>query len=238
MPVNLAQARKELNKLKDFKKAEFLKRFFKTGPGEYSEGDNFLGITVPANRAVAQKFFTLPLKEVFELLKGKYHEERLMALFILVEKFEKSKSDSEKKLIVTKYLQLVPKYVNNWDLVDSSASYIVGNYLLSRPRAILYTLARSKNLWNKRVAIVSTQYFIRQNDFKDTIKISDILMRDKHDLIHKATGWMLREMGKRSEKTLTQYLNKNAHKMPRTMLRYSIEKYSPAIRQKYLKQTK
>ncbi|HYC79462.1 MAG TPA: DNA alkylation repair protein [Candidatus Binatia bacterium] len=232
--TTLAQAKKELNRHADPVKAEFLKRFFKTGKGEYAAGDIFIGVVVPKTRLVARQFISLPIREIFQLLKSKIHEERLLALIILDLKFSKS-SDAERKLIVTNYLKLAGKYVNNWDLVDTSAPYILGAYLFNKPRGILYKLAKSKNLWEKRISIISTQYFIRKNDFTDTMKISEILLNDTHDLIHKAVGWMLREVGNRSIKTETAFLNKYAHKMPRTMLRYAIEKFPEKDRIKYLK---
>jgi 3-methyladenine DNA glycosylase AlkD len=225
--------RKELYSKKDRPKAEFLKRFFKTGKGEYAENDDFLGITVPANREIAKKYFDLPLADVLAMLKSRYHEERLMALFIMVRQFDRA-DEALRKRIVASYLKLVPSYVNNWDLVDSSAHLIVGKYLEDKPRAILHKLAASRNLWERRVSIISTFHFIRLDDYADTLKIAKILMGDKHDLIHKAVGWMLREMGKHSEKTLTAFLNQNAAKMPRTMLRYALEKYPEPVRKKYL----
>jgi 3-methyladenine DNA glycosylase AlkD len=233
--ATLAQAKKDLHSHKDRVKAEFLKRFFKTGKGEYAQGDRLLGITVPVTRTVAKKYNDLPVKDVFTLLKSPLHEERLMALFILVHKFKKG-TEGERKQIVASYLKHIAKYVNNWDLVDSSAPYITGMYLFDKSRSVLYKLARSKNLWEKRVSIISTQYFIRNADFMDTLKISEILMNDKHDLIHKAVGWMLREVGNKSQELETKFLKKFAHKMPRTMLRYAIEKYPESVRKKFLAQ--
>lgn len=232
---NLAQAKKELNRYANEEKAEFLKRFFKTGKGDYAEGDRFLGIVVPTTRKVAKKFRDLPLDQVFKLLQSKYHEERLLALFILVDQFQLADED-KRKSIYTAYLELAPDYVNNWDLVDSSAEPIIGAYLEHKSRRILYKLAKSQNLWERRIAMLSTFHFIRNNDFKDTLDIALILINDKHDLIHKAAGWLLREVGKRSEKTLKKFLDQYRHKMPRTMLRYAIEKFPDHIRKQYLTQ--
>ncbi len=237
MQITLKAAQSALYKRKDPVKAEFLKRFFKTAKGEYAEGDQFLGITVPVNRSIAKDFRQLPLKDVFQLLRSKFHEGRLMALFILEHQFKKS-DEKVRIRIIKEYLRLSGKYVNNWDLVDSSAPYLLGKYLEDKPRDVLYKLARSANLWEKRIAIISTLHFIKQDDYKDTLALAKILMNDKHDLIHKAVGWMLREVGKRSEETETKFLDQHAHKMPRTMLRYAIEKYPEPVRKKYLAQKK
>jgi 3-methyladenine DNA glycosylase AlkD len=232
MPT-LKQAQSAIRKRQDKVKAEFLKRFFKTGPGDYAAGDNFLGLTVPLTRSIAKDFYDLSIKDVFLLLQSKFHEERLLALFILDVQFKKA-SGPVRGQIVKQYLKLAPKYVNNWDLVDSSAHLLVGKYLEDKPREILSKLARSKNLWEKRIAIISTFHFIRKNDFQDTLKISETLLDDDHDLIHKAVGWMLREVGNRSMPTEIKFLNKHAHRMPRTMLRYAIEKFPEGLRKKYL----
>lgn len=228
-------AQKELLRYKDLQKAEFLKRFFKTGKGQYAESDDFIGVNVPVTRSVARKYRNLPISDVFKLLKSKIHEDRLMALGILVMKYPKA-SLTEKERIFTGYITHIAKHINNWDLVDLSAPNIVGKHLLNRGRHILYKLSKSKNLWEKRVSIVATLYLIRQNEYIDTIKISENLLFDDHDLIHKAVGWMLREMGKKSEPHLRTFLVKHAHKMPRTMLRYAIEKYPEKIRKKFLEQ--
>lgn len=229
----LLEAKRDLQKLRNPERAAFLKRFFKTGKGEYAEGDDLLGISVPKTREIAKKHKDLSLVDSTKLLQSPYHEERLMALFILVDKFEKGTED-EKSKIVKIYLKLAAKYVNNWDLVDSSAQYILGSYLLNRPRGVIYKLARSKNLWEKRIAIISTAHFIRNEDFLDTFKVAEILLNDKHDLIHKAVGWMLREVGNRDRTVETDFLNQHAARMPRTMLRYAIEKFPEPLRQKYL----
>lgn len=230
--AGLNELKKELNKLADPKRAEALKWFFKTGKGEYGEGDIFLGIKVPEQRKVARDYVNLSLTDVEALLKSKIHEYRLVALLVLVWQYKKA-GDTEKKKIVDFYLKNA-KRVNNWDLVDLSCHYILGEYLLDKPRNILYKLAMSKNLWEKRIAIISTAAFIRAGEFNDTIKISEILLNDKHDLIHKAVGWMLREAGKRDQKTLFKFLDKYYKVMPRTALRYAIEKLGEKKRKYYL----
>jgi 3-methyladenine DNA glycosylase AlkD len=228
----LNEFRKKLGGLADKEKAKILQRFFKTGKGEYGEGDIFLGITVPIQREVAKKFLGLRLDDLQKLLDSKIHEERMIALFILVDKYKKADA-SWKKNIFNFYTKNYSR-INNWDLVDLSAPNIVGDFLLDRNRKILYAFAKSDNLWKKRIAIISTFAFIRNNEFKDSIKLAEILLNDKHDLIHKAVGWMLREIGKRDKKELIKFLNKNSVKMPRTMLRYSIEKFPEKERKKYL----
>jgi 3-methyladenine DNA glycosylase AlkD len=212
-------------------------RFFKTGPGQYGEGDLFYGASVPEMRIVAKKYFDIDISDVVELLHDKYHECRLVALLILVDKFEKSKSDSEKKKIFELYLNN-SKYINNWDLVDLSAHKIVGAYLFDKDassRSILYRLAKSKDLWERRISIISTFYFIYKGEFVDTIKISEILVNDKHDLIQKAVGWMLREVGKRGGLNVEEkFLKKHYKTMPRTMLRYAIERFDDKKKKFYM----
>jgi 3-methyladenine DNA glycosylase AlkD len=232
----LKQLKNELNKFADKDKGEFLKRFFKTGPGQYGAGDIFLGINVPTQRSLANNFSALSLKEIQELLDSKIHEYRLVALLIMVKQYQKA-GETEKKSLVAFYLKNSQK-INNWDLVDLSSPNILGNYLLDKPRDILYKLAKSNNLWQKRIAIISTLAFIRNKNFSDTIKISEILLHDSHDLIHKAVGWMLREAGKREIKVLKSFLDKYHKIMPRTMLRYAIEKLSEEERRFYLGKTK
>jgi 3-methyladenine DNA glycosylase AlkD len=229
---------KELRARANPAKAKILAGFFKTGKGQYGEGDTFLGITVPEQRRVALQFKLMPLKEVGTLLTVAVHECRFTALEILVAKFEDA-LNAHNHILCKKIVQLYcshTTYINNWDLVDTSASYILGAYVYecNKSRKILYMYARSKDLWKKRIAIVATYYFIVRNEFSDTIKIAEILMHDPHDLIHKAVGWMLREMGKKEKATLVRFLQKHAHHMPRTMLRYSIERFGPTERQKYL----
>jgi 3-methyladenine DNA glycosylase AlkD len=220
--------------LRDKNKAEILQWFFKTNKGQYGEGDKFLGIVVPKIRKIAKEFEDTSFDEIEKLLKSEWHEFRLTALIILVYKFKKTKDKKNKKDIYDFYLKNT-KYINNWDLVDLTARDIVGGYLLDKDRKVLYKLAKSKNLWEKRIAIISTFEFIRNMDFIETIKISEILLADKHDLIHKAVGWMLREVGKRDEALLREFLDKHKTEMPRTCLRYSIEKLSEIDRKYYLK---
>ena len=215
---------KALRKVADPKKVPIYQCFFKTGKGEYGAGDRFLGITVPVQRTIARQFIDLPLSEISKLLKSPIHEDRLTALEIL-------KAKKLSPAIINFYLKHT-QYINNWDLVDTSAPYILGPLV---DRKILYKLAQSKNLWKRRIAIVTTQYFIRNGDFADSIKIAQMLLGDSHDLIHKATGWMLREVGKKDLAVLEKFLTKHASRMPRTMLRYAIEKFSEAKRQEYLK---
>ena len=222
----------DLQKLENPQKAKILSRFFKTGKGEYGEGDIFLGITVPQTRSIAKKYTNLNLKDLEKLLSSKIHEHRLIALLILIENYRKD-SIENKNLIFNFYLKNT-KFINNWDLVDLSAPKIVGNFLLDKDKSILYNLAKSSNLWEKRMAIISTFAFIRLYKFKHTLKISEVLMKDNHDLIHKAVGWMLREVGKRNKEVEERFLNQYYKKMPRTMLRYAIEKFENNKRKKYL----
>jgi len=224
--------KKELKKLANSKQAEILQRFFKTGKGEYGEGDIFLGVKVPIQRKVADKFQELSLKDIEKLLKSKIHEHRMTALLILIKQYKKA-DEREKKKIFNFYLKNT-KNINNWDLVDISAPKIMGEYLLNKPRNVLYKLAKSDNLWERRIAIISTFTFIRNNEFDDTLKIAKILLNDKHDLIHKAVGWMLREVGKRDQKIEEEFLKKHYSKMPRVMLRYAIERFEEKKRKFYL----
>jgi 3-methyladenine DNA glycosylase AlkD len=196
--------------------------FFKTGKGQYGEGDKFCGITVPVQRKIASRYKHLPLVDLKKLLRSQVHEHRFTALEILVFQYE-SGDPAAKRKIFAFYLDNASR-INNWDLVDTSAPYIVGQHLLSGPRRILYRLAKSKDLWERRIAIVSTMAFIAQNDLKDTFAIAALLLKDKHDLIHKAVGWMLRETGKRSQPELLKFLKHNYTAMPRTTLRYAIER--------------
>lgn len=211
-------------------------RFFKTGSGDYAEKDKFIGVNVPTLRIVANKFITLPILDIQLLLESPINEERQLALFILVKRYSLG-SLQEKKKIYQFYMKNL-KYVNNWNLVDSSAHLIIGAHLLETNKNILLTLSKSKLLWEKRVAIVATWYFIRNDQFEWTLKIAKILLQDPHDLIHKAVGWMLREVGKRNLNTLITFLDQHATSMPRTMLRYAIEKFPPKERKAYLMQKK
>lgn len=232
MSKQLQKLKRELQLKASPKKAKLLQGFFKTGKGDYGEGDKFLGINVPIQRKIALKY-DLNLEEIKNLLDSKIHDHRMVALFILIKKYQKSGS-VEKKQIFNFYLRNT-RNINNWDLVDLSSHKIVGKFLFNKDKKILYRLAKSKNLWEKRIAIISTFEFIRNNQFDDSLKIAEILLNDKHDLIHKAVGWMLREIGKKSLQAEEKFLKKYASKMPRTMLRYAIEKFSEKKRQKYLK---
>lgn len=228
------KVKQELKKLSNLKKAKTHSRFFKTGKGEYGEGDKFLGLTVPQQRQIAKEHAALPLKEIQKLLKSKIHEHRLTALFILIHQYQKG-NDHLKETIYDFYLKNTNN-VNNWDLVDTSAPKIIGDYLLNKAskRKILYQLARSSNLWKRRIATISTFAFIKSKEFKDALAIAEILVNDKHDLIHKAAGWMLREIGKINQATEEKFLKKYYKTMPRTMLRYAIEKFNEKKRRLYL----
>lgn len=226
--------KKALSSCADPQKAELLQRFFKTGQGEYGEGDIFLGIKVPAQRSVAKKYYKdVSLNGIGELLESDIHEHRLTAIFMLVLKYEKAADEKEKKQIVDFYLENLDR-VNNWDLVDSSAPKILGAWLFDKDKSIIYALARSGHLWKQRIAVLATFYFIKQHDFKDSLRIAELLLDHPHDLIHKAAGWMLREIGNRDRNTEKNFLEKHYKKMPRTMLRYAIEKFEPEIRSRYL----
>lgn len=233
MPDATAEISLELRKFAEPERARVHQSFFKTGRGEYGEGDVFLGIRVPHIRKLVRKFRGLSLAYTEKLLHSRWHEERLFALLMLVDSFGRS-SDEPGKNIYDLYMDST-RWINNWDLVDLSAPHIPGGWLYSRDRRPLYEFAGSYDLWKKRIAVISTQYFIRKNDFKDTLSISEKLLKDDHDLIHKAVGWMLREVGKRDLETEENFLRKHYMNMPRTMLRYSIEKFPEEKRQKYLK---
>jgi 3-methyladenine DNA glycosylase AlkD len=278
--ISIADLKKELRKLANPEKAKILQRFFKTGKGEYGEGDIFIGVVVPQLRKIARKYFTLDLKDVKRLIESKIHEERMIAMFILVEKYEKT---NHKKIVFHFYIKNM-RYINNWDLVDLSAPKIVGRHLYlldstrslrdfsepsgntqklskiksfstadkaskdismeilrntlregSRPIDNLRLLARSENIWERRIGIMATFWFIKNNKFDESLKIAEMLLKDEHDLIHKAVGWMLREIGKRDQDVEIAFLNKYSKKMPRTMLRYAIERFPEKQRLAYLK---
>jgi len=230
---SIIAVRKYIRKHADPHDAKFLQRFFKTGPGEYAEGDKFLGIRVPVIRGILPGFIHLPETLNKTLLKSDYHEERLLALLIYVKKFNLG-NDSQRKKIYKTYLSHT-RFINNWDLIDLTAEHIVGAYLYDKHRAPLYRLARSPMLWEKRIAVMSTFHFIKNYDFEETLKLVKLLIGDEHHLIHKAAGWMLREIGKRNFKTEDAFLRENYPVMPRTMLSYAIEKYPEQIRIKYLR---
>lgn len=227
------EIQRDLRKYATKKRAKANAWFFKTGKGQYGEGDIFIGVNNPDARHVALTHIDTPLPEVAKLLKSKVHEDRFVALEILVAKYERADKKGQDK--IAKFYLKNKSRVNNWDLVDTSASYILGNYLFEKNRKILYKLAKSKSLWDRRIAIVSTGYFISKADFRDTLKLTVFLKNDKEDLIHKAVGWMLREVGKKNAKALTKFLDKYAKVLPRTTLRYSIERLSKGQKQKYMK---
>jgi 3-methyladenine DNA glycosylase AlkD len=212
--------------------AAVLQRFFKTGPGEYGEGDVFLGVRVPAVRKLAARYRDAPLTTVRALLRSPIHEVRLLALLLLVRRFERE-GEPERERIYRLYLAHT-RWINNWDLVDLSAPNIVGTHLLARSRGPLYRLARSHSLWERRIAVLATLAFIRQGQFADALDIADRLLRDREDLVQKAVGWMLREVGKRDRAAEEAFLRPRCRAMPRTMLRYAIERFPPAARRRYL----
>lgn len=243
--ILLKKFQKDLRDLADARKATVLQSFFKTGIGEYGEGDKFLGVTVPQQRRLIKNYFALSLDDITYLLSSVWHEERLSALLLLVAKYQEKGDYTEKLEVYDFYLKHIAA-VNNWDLVDLTASYIVGNFLFNfdadvygggytQGKNILFTLVQDKNLWSRRIAIVATHYFIRHNLYQETLAITVQLLNDREDLIHKACGWMLREVGKRDTKILQDFLSSNYHKMPRTMLRYAIERFSEHERKIYLR---
>ncbi|MEW6585091.1 MAG: DNA alkylation repair protein [Nitrospirota bacterium] len=232
MAGTLNRLKKDLQKLADPQKASILSRFFKTGKGEYGEGDVFLGIPVPEQRKVAKRYSSLSFPEIQTLLSSRIHEHRLAALLILVIRF-KSANDAGRQKIVEFYLGNT-KRVNNWDLVDLSAEKILGEYLLERDKSAIYGLAQSDNVWARRIAVISTFAFIKRHRFEDTLRLAEQLMNDRHDLIQKAVGWMLREIGKRDQEAEEGFLRKYHRAMPRTMLRYAIERFDQEKRDEYL----
>ena len=229
----LEQLRQDLQKHGNPEKAEIMQRFFKTGPGQYGEGDVFIGVKVPEQRAVARRYLNLSLNEIEKLLNDKIHEYRLTGLFLLINKYKKA-DDKTKKEIFNFYLKNT-KNINNWDLVDVSAEHIIGEFLHNKNRDLLYQLARSKDLWERRIAMLSCFSYIKKNQFEDALRIADMLLDDKHDLIHKAAGWMLREIGKRDLAVEEEFLKRHCKSMPRTMLRYAIERFDDRKRAEYLR---
>lgn len=225
---------KHIESLADASIAEHSKKFFKTGKGEYAEGDIFLGIRVPVLRKLIKQYRDLSLDAIIEILHSPYHEVRLFALLLLVDLFKKEKYQNQ---IYQLYLENT-KYINNWDLVDSSAEHIIGAYIFQKDTSILFNLVHSCSLWERRISIIATFYFIKQNSFETTIKLAELLLIDKEDLIHKAVGWMLREVAKRDKAIIVNFLQQYYKIMPRTMLRYSIEKFNLEERQAYLKSYK
>jgi 3-methyladenine DNA glycosylase AlkD len=225
-------ARQKLKSLASSDVARSSARFFKTGPGQYAEGDTFVGIKVPTLRTVSKEFRALPLAQIETLLQSPIHEERHLALMILVLQVAKSEN-AQRKAAFDFYLRNT-RFINNWDLVDCSAPQVVGKFLMNKPRKPLLKLARSKGLWERRIAIVSTQHFIRHGDFVETLTIGQMFLKDEEDLIHKATGWMLREVGKKDRAVLEAFLDRHGAAMPRIMLRYAIERFPPSRRQTFL----
>lgn len=226
----LEKASKALRRRASPERAKIVARFFKTGPGQYGEGDVFLGVSVPDTRSVAKKYDNLSIPEIKQLLSSEIHEDRLLALLMLVERFRKV---ADKKAIVDFYLSNT-EHVNNWDLVDLSAHQILGEFLIDKSRKMLYRLAKSKSVWERRISIIATYAFIRRRDFRDTFGIAGTLLADRHDLIQKAVGWMLREVGKRDQDAEEAFLARHSRKMPRTMLRYAVERFDERKRVRYL----
>lgn len=231
----LKAARDALKEHSDESKARILQRFFKTGPGEYGEGDRFMGVRVPAVRQVARKFRDLPLTDTLIFLHSEIHEERFLALVILTDKYGRG-TPGEQRKIYGLYLANT-QYINSWDLVDTSAGHIVGAYLNDKARDPLYWLAQSDSLWERRMAVMATFHFIKKGELDETLKVSEMLVADSEDLIHKAVGWMLREVGKRNRGVEEGFLKKHYRRMPRTMLRYAIEKFPEDLRQQYSRGT-
>ena len=230
------KAREEIRALANKEIAQHSLRFFKTDKGEYGHGDLFLGVRAPKIRLIAKKHIDISITDMKTLICSKYHEERFLGLIILVNKYAKTKDKKNRNQLYKIYVSSF-KHINNWNLVDVTCPHVTGKHLIDKDRTILYKWAKSEDLWAKRIAMVSTFSFIRKNDLEDTFKIAEILLHDEHDLIHKAVGWMLREAGKRDLKREETFLKKYYKTMPRTMLRYAIEKFPETKRQKYLKGT-
>jgi 3-methyladenine DNA glycosylase AlkD len=230
----IAVIKSKLESLADEPKAAILRRFFKTGPGEYGEGDRFRGIRVPVLRKLCREFRHAGIEVISELLDSPWHEDRMLALLLLIERYRAS-DEAAREVLYDFYCASTAR-INNWDLVDLSAPYIVGRHLETRPRSPLYRFVQSPSLWERRIAIVSTFHFIRNNDFADTLALCERLLADPESLLHKATGWMLREVGKRDQHVLEAFLNQHATAMPRTALRYAIERFPEEQRLAYLRQ--
>ena len=229
---SLSAVKRDIRALGSPERAKHSLRFFRTGPGEYGEGDKFFGLTVPEMRAIAKRYRDLAHDDVLELLQSEWHEDRLVALLLLVDGYKRG-DEARRHKIHHAYLTNTRR-VNNWDLVDMSAGEVVGGHLAAEEISLLEKLAQSKDLWERRIAIVSTFHFIKRNQFAPTLRIAEMLLDDKHDLIHKAVGWMLREVGKRDRKVLDAFLAKHYRHMPRTMLRYAIERHPETTRKRYL----
>jgi len=231
-PITLTSLKREARDLADPAVAAHSRSYFKTGPGQYGEGDAFLGLRVPTLRALVTKYRTLPHTDAVKLLKSEWHEERLLGVLLLVSAYERG-DEKQKERIHREYLKNA-KRINNWDLVDSSAPQIVGAHLTPANVGLLVELAKSKNLWERRIAMIATQYFIRKSEYRPTLTIAELLIDDHEDLIHKAVGWMLREVGNRDRAALNTFLSKHYARMPRTMLRYAIERHPEKERKAYL----
>ena len=229
----LDEVRERLRAVATPERAAGAQRFFKTGPGEYGEGDKFLGVTAPELRLLTRQFGDLPLRDVRKLLTSEWHEERVLALLILVHQYERG-DEQMRDAIYDAYLRST-RHINNWDLVDCSAAQIVGAHLAARSRAPLRQLAKSSSVWERRIAIIATFHFIRRGEFDETLRIAEMLLADRHDLIHKAVGWMLREVGSRDRSTEERFLDAHAATMPRTMLRYALEKFPAGLRSRYMR---
>lgn len=231
--IMLNRIQSKLKNLADVKRAKISKKFFKTGPGEYGEGDLFLGIRVPVLRKIAKEYEDVEHEVLKSLLNSPVHEERLLSLFILIRQYQKGSENKKKKIF--KFFINNTRFINNWDLVDLSAPNIVGDWLIDKSKNSIYKMAKSKSMWERRISIVATFSFIKNGMFSDTLEITEILLNDKEDLIHKAAGWMLREVGKRDVLILKSFIKEHYANMPRTMLRYAIEKFPEPERQAYLK---
>lgn len=235
--ITASQIITELENCGNKEKAVHLSRFFKTGKGQYGEGNRFIGVTVSEQRSIAKKYMVAELSVLKELMNSPFHEQRLTALLILVLKYQKSKLKAEQEEYIRFYLNHT-RFINNWDLVDLSCYTLLGHWLQDKDRSLLYELADSSNLWEQRIAIVSCMCFVRKGDFKDCLSIADKLLNHPHDLIHKATGWLLREIGKKDKAALTAFLQDRYLRMPRTMLRYAIERFPEEERKKWMKREK
>lgn len=231
--MSVQKIREKLHALADPQQAVNLQRFFKTGPGDYGEGDRFLGLRVPQIRKLVKEFAATPLRDIQQLLHSVIHEERLLALLLMVQRFQQAE-EKEREELYRRYLAST-RYINNWDLVDASAVHIVGAWLYDKSRAPLFELARSDSLWERRIAIIATFHFIKRGEYADSLQLAEHLLQDDHDLIHKAVGWVLREVGKRDPGAEELFLRKHYRQMPRTMLRYAIERFPEKKRQDYLK---
>lgn len=234
MKDSLKEITEALNRQKNTQKSRDLARFFKTGQGEYGEGDLFIGIPIPQIRDIVKIHQGAPLSVLHELLLSPFHEYRMTAVLILVHRFEKEKEQQKRKEYIDFYIQHVDR-LNNWDLVDLSCYKLLGRWLEDKEKILLYEWARTDHLWKQRIAIVSCMYFVKRGEFKECLEIADILQSHPHDLIHKAVGWLLREVGKKDRQTLTDYLMPRYRQMPRTMLRYAIEHYPEERRKAFLK---